>query len=385
MKTVKLGDIANVVRGASPRPMGDPRFFGGNIPWVKISDVTASDGRTLRKTKEGVTQEGQEKSRLVKKGELIVSNSGSIGKPVFMGIDGCIHDGFLTFLNISPKVEKIWIYWFFIWHKEKIHSLANLGTQMNLNTTIVKNIQIPLPQQETQKKIVAILDAANTLRQKTKTLIEKYDQLTQSLFLEMFGDPLRNNKKLPKIKLGKLGKWQSGGTPSRQKPQYFEGNIPWLSSGELNTIFSTVSKEYISNSAINESSAKIIAPESLLLGMYDTAALKSTINKVPLSCNQAIAYCKIDKEIANTIYIYYIIQIGKEHYRRLQRGVRQKNLNLSMINNIEILFPPLPLQNQYAKRVQAIEDQKAKAQASLEKSEELFQSLLQKAFKGEIY
>ena len=265
-----------------------------------------------------------------------------------------------------------------------LNKVASKTAQPALSLQKIKSIKIPLPPLETQKKIAEILDAADTLRQKTKTLIEKYDQLTQSLFLAMFGDPVVNNKKLPTIKLGELGKWQSGGTPSRQKPDYFNGDIPWLSSGELNTMFSADSKEHISSFAINESSAKIIAPGSLLLGMYDTAALKSTINQVPLSCNQAIAYCKIDKEIANTIYIYCIIQIGREHYRRLQRGVRQKNLNLSMISNIEILFPPISLQNQFAKRVQAIEEQKVKAQESLEKSEELFQSLLQRAFNGKL-
>ena len=200
----------------------------------------------------------------------------------------------------------------------------------------------------------------------------------------MFGDPVSNSKKLPKIKLGKLGKWQSGGTPSRSNSAYYDGEIPWLSSGELNQMYISDSKEHITEQAIKESNTKLIAKGSILLGMYDTAALKSTINTEVVSCNQAIAYCKLDDRLVNTSFVYNIIQIGKEHYRRLQRGVRQKNLNLSMVKGIEVLFPPIKLQNQFADRVQAIEAQKAQAQASLAQAEDLFNSLLQRAFKGEL-
>ena len=73
----------------------------------------------------------------------------------------------------------------------------------------------------------------------------------------MFGDPVANNKGLPKIKLGDLGKWQSGGTPSRKNSAYFEGDIPWLSSGELEEMYISDSKEHISQEAVNESALKL--------------------------------------------------------------------------------------------------------------------------------
>jgi type I restriction enzyme S subunit len=144
------------------------------------------------------------------------------------------------------------------------------------------------------------------------------------------------------------------------------------------------SKEHITETAIKESSTRLIEKGSLLLGMYDTAALKSTISTIDITCNQAIAYSKLDDKLVNTVYAYFIIQIGKEDYKKFQRGVRQKNLNLSMIKNLEILLPHLKLQNQFAERVTLIEEQKAITQKSLAKSEDLFNSLLQKAFKGEL-
>lgn len=279
----------------------------------------------------------------------------------------------------------------FLLHLLKGHSFQNFilnvggrAAQAGFNKEDLKEFQFQLPPLKEQKRIAAILDAADLYRQKTKALIAKYDELTQSLFLEMFGDPVTNPKGWEVIKLGDLGNWKSGGTPSRKISEYFEGSIPWLSSGELEKMYVSESKEFISEAAIIETSAKLVESGSILLGMYDTAALKSSINKIPLSCNQAIAFCKLDESKATNLFVYSIIQIAKNHYKRLQRGVRQKNLNLSMIKSIEILNPPITLQNQFAERVQAIEQQKAQAQESLAKAEDLFNSLLQRAFKGEL-
>lgn len=266
----------------------------------------------------------------------------------------------------------------------RLINASNTSTITNISQDGLASVKIPLPPLPQQKKIAAILDAADAYRQKTKALITKYDELTQSLFLDMFGDPVTNNKNLPKIKIGALGKWQSGGTPSRRNPDYYEGNIPWLSSGELNQKYIDDSEEHITEIAITESNSKLIEKGSLLLGMYDTAALKSTITTTIMSCNQAIAYCKLNQELVNTSYVYHVIQIGKEYYRRLQRGVRQKNLNLTMVKGIKILMPPIEQQNQFEKSVYAIESQKEIAQKKLLKSEALFNSLLQKAFKGEL-
>lgn len=190
---------------------------------------------------------------------------------------------------------------------------------------------------------------------------------------------------LLKAELGKVGEWKTGGTPSRSNNEYYNGNIPWLSSGELNNMYCFKSVEMITELAIKESSAKIIEKGSLLLGMYDTAALKSTINMIECSCNQAIAYSKLDEKLVNTIYVYYCIQIGKDFYKSQQRGVRQKNLNLSMIKGLEILMPDLKRQNQFADFINQVDKLKFEMQKSLEEMENNFNSLMQRAFKGELF
>ena len=99
----KLGSICEVVRGGSPRPMGNPKYFSGNIPFLKIADVTKSDGKFVSQSVTHVNEEGAKKSRLLPKGSLILSNSGTVCIPKFLGADACIHDGFISFLEVTVQ------------------------------------------------------------------------------------------------------------------------------------------------------------------------------------------------------------------------------------------------------------------------------------------
>jgi type I restriction enzyme S subunit len=265
-----------------------------------------------------------------------------------------------------------------------LNDVISGSAQPQITRTGLKNVRVPNPPLKTQQRIAGILDNATALRDKTAQLLIEYDLLAQSVFLEMFGDVVSNPKGLEIRKLGDLGKWQSGGTPSRSITAYYDGKIPWLSSGELNEMYISDSKEHITEKALKESSTKLVPKGSLLLGMYDTAALKSTINTIDLACNQAIAFGVLDPELINIVYAYYIIQIGKDHYKRLQRGARQQNLNLSLVKAIKILYSPLELQNEFADKIALIEQQKALAKQELQQSEDLFNCLLQQAFMGEL-
>ena len=139
--------------------MGDPRYFGGSIPFVKISDVTASDGRTLRETTTTVTEDGSQRSRLLKAGSLILSNSATICVPVFLGVDACIHDGFVAFDKLSSDVSQEYLFHFFNYVRPHLRNKHKQGvTQVNLNTGIVADITIPLPPLAEQKRIVAKIE-----------------------------------------------------------------------------------------------------------------------------------------------------------------------------------------------------------------------------------
>lgn len=246
------------------------------------------------------------------------------------------------------------------------------------------NFQVPVPPLPKQRHIAAILNQADALRAKRREALAQLDSLTQSIFIEMFGDPASNSLNLPLASLSELGSWHSGGTPPRGEERYFIGDIPWFSSGELEKMYISRSTEHISEEAVRQTSAKLVPSGALMLGMYDTAALKASITTVDCSCNQAIAFAKIRPEIAETVYVYYAIIVGREHFRRLQRGVRQKNLNLSMIRDIQIPAPTIDHQQVFSKRVQALETIKAAHQTALTELDSLFASLQHRAFRGEL-
>ncbi|MDI6716861.1 MAG: restriction endonuclease subunit S [Actinomycetota bacterium] len=156
-----LGDIVNIRRGASPRPKGNPRYFAKKgIHWIKISDLRKYQrGKFLAGTDEFLTEEGKRKSFFVEAGTLLLTNSGTVGKPVILGIDGCIHDGYLALLE--PNVDKNYLYYLLEKSRKKLIELAPRCTQPNLNTMIVKAFRVPLPPIPEQQQIARILQTVD--------------------------------------------------------------------------------------------------------------------------------------------------------------------------------------------------------------------------------
>lgn len=288
---------------------------------------------------------------------------------------------------VTPKTKEInprYVYYFL---KNNMHILQKgfRGAGLkNISKSYLDQIDIPIISLEEQNRIVWVLDKTEKLICQRKQSIEALEALIKSVFLEMFGDPVLNPQEYPIISLSQLGKWQSGGTPLRSKEYYYDGNIPWYSSGELNDVHIFQSKENINSRAIRETSAKLVKAGSLLLGMYDTAALKSSITRVDASCNQAIAFSLLSENKCNSLYVYMAIQLGKRMHLSRRRGVRQRNLNLNMIKGIKIPLPPVKDQNRYALIFEKTLDEIDKLKDSLNRLETLFQSLLQKAFRGEL-
>lgn len=156
-KSTKIDDVCRIRRGASPRPIQDYLRNKG-IPWVKISDATASNSRFINSTSEFIKEEGKERSRFIERGTLILSNSATPGIPKFMGIDACVHDGWLImdeFKNITDE----FLYYTFLNERNKLLNLSNGSVFRNLKTDIVKNYEIKVPSINEQKVITNILSS----------------------------------------------------------------------------------------------------------------------------------------------------------------------------------------------------------------------------------
>lgn len=324
---------------------------------------------------------------LLSEGDLLISLTGNVGRVgVLAGamLPAALNQRVGALKVRSEKIDRRYLFHILnseTFEREAIKNSKGIA-QLNLSSKWVEKYEIRLPPLEEQRRIAEVLDKADGLRQKRRLALQKLDTLLHSVFLEMFGDPALNSKRLSTVRLGDIGKWQSGGTPSRSRTDYFNGQIPWFSSGELESREVTKSREHISVAAIKETTARSVAKGSLMLGMYDTAALKASFAGLDCSCNQAIAFALLDEAIVVPDYVYFAIKIGREHFRRLQRGVRQKNLNLSMIKEIAIPKPTVSDQRLFGKFVISSEKAKARQLESLRILDSFMAGLQQIAFSG---
>lgn len=247
----------------------------------------------------------------------------------------------------------------------------------------LRKLKIPLPPLPTQKKIAALLDEADQLRRLNQQILEKYDALTQAVFLEMFGDPVRNEKGWEKIVLEKLSKITSGSTPSRKNQDYYKGNIPWVKTGEVNGTLILDSEEKISKEALENSSCKLYPKGSIIIAMYGQGKTRGQIGilGIEATTNQACAVIP-PSELMDFHYLFYLLKMSYENLRSLGRGGNQPNLSTGLLKKFEVINPPINYQTQFATRIQNIEQQKSLAQAALKKSEDLFNALLQQSFSG---
>ena len=381
VKKVKLGDLGKIITGNTPSKKTLEFYDSNDIPFIKPDDFKTIDEISLSKgNKNYISENARNSARIVPKNSVLVTCIGIIGKVM-------ISESELSFnqqINAIVPNELIlskYLAYLLLYNKPKLDFISNAPVVPIINKTQFSEFEVTFHENiDVQEKIIQNLENLDNQILKRRHQSKLLSNLVKSRFNEMFGDPVLNEMGWDKHALKEFGIWKSGGTPKRNEEEFFRGNIPWITSGELEHKYIEDSFEKISEKAIECSSAKIIEKGSLLLGMYDTAGLKSSINTKVMSCNQAIAFAKLDDKITNTIYVYYVIQNLRSMLLNQQRGVRQKNFNLSMIKNISIPLPPLSLQNEFANFVAQVDKSQLAIQKSLEELETLKKSLMQEYF-----
>ena len=189
-----VDELAEVVRGASPRPAGDPKYFGGPIPWITVGPITAAEGAFLRAVPESVTELGKENSRYIEPGTLLLTNSGAtLGVPKITLIGGCINDGVAALLEVEGPL-KMYLLHHLSSLTESLRRINQGAAQPNLNTSIIRAILIPLPPSSEQDRIVTEIDRRLSLVREVESQIEanslRSDRLRQSILAEAFSGRL---------------------------------------------------------------------------------------------------------------------------------------------------------------------------------------------------
>ncbi|GAA7864590.1 restriction endonuclease subunit S [Helicobacter pylori] len=207
---VRLGDITEIKRGASPRPIENPKWFcaNSNVGWVRISDIS-KNSRFLYKTAQKLSKKGIEKSRLVKQNSLIMSMCATIGKPIITKIDTCIHDGFVVFEN--PKIDLNYLYYFLCYIEKEWLESGQQGSQVNLNVDLIKNKEVFYPKDLNEQIAIAnILSALDRYLYTLDSLILKKEGVKKALSFELLSQRKRLkgfNQAWQRVRLGDIANY----------------------------------------------------------------------------------------------------------------------------------------------------------------------------------
>ena len=245
----------------------------------------------------------------------------------------------------------------------------------------LEKVKVKVYAKELQEKISIQLDKVQKIISESKAILEKYDTLIKSRFIEMFGDP-HNNTKYHYKNVGEFTTVTSGGTPDRKNNEYWKnGKIPWVKTTELQNNELTEVEEFITQKGLDESSAKMMPKGTLLIAMYGQGKTRgmTAYLGIEASTNQACA-CIIPSKEINQRYLWYYFILSYDKLRDLAKGGNQPNLNGNMIKSFPVLMPPIDMQNKYVSFVQQIDKSKFAVQKSLEKAEILYKSLMQEYF-----
>lgn len=408
MTIKKINEFAKVRRGASPRPISDPKYFGGNVGWVRIADVSNSK-KYLYKTTQYVSSLGESLSVRVDKGDLIMSIAGTVGRPIIIGMPACIHDGFVHIFDFKDS-DSEFLYYSLQFIEEKIKSFGQAGTQVNLNTQIVGNIGIFFPEYSEQLKIAQILSKIDQSIEKTEQLIAKYERIKTGLMQDLLTRGIDENgairtegvhefkdSPLGRIpvewevkKIGDLGNWKGGKTPRKSNQKYWNnGNKLWYSSKDIEGSIVSDSFYKITEDAILETNQNIFPALDSLIFVFRSGILRHTFPIVrstkPFSVNQDLKVLVPYKEYV-PYFLFQKFKSLEKYFLKIavKVGTTVESVDVNVFFNFEIALPKLEEQRQILLILDNLDTQKDFLNSELNKFQHLKTALMQDLLTGKV-
>ena len=368
---IRIKDVARIVRGGSPRPAGDAKFYGGSIPFLKVGDLTKNEQVYLKKFSSTITELGLSNTRLVKENTLLLTNSGAtLGIPKITSFPTTFNDGIAAFLSLKKSLN-IFLFYFLKSRTKWYLELASLGQgQPNLNTEIIANTNFAIPPLQEQTQIANYLDAkTKVIDQKINLLQQKithYKAYRKTLINETVTKGLDKSVKLKDSGIDWLGQipehWEVNRLKSilrkkitdgpHETPEFTNEGYPFISvdgiqDGEL----TFDGCRFISESDFKRYTKKVvIEKDDLFMGKAaSTGKIARVKVDLPFTVWSPIAVIKILKSINSTFVEYFL----KSDVVQLQIDFlcthnTQKNIAMKDIPRILFVFPPFNEQQQIA-------------------------------------
>ena len=390
----KIGDVCVVERGSSPRPID--QFItedGGGINWIKIGDTTES--MYITETAQKIKPEGMKKSRYVEPGDFLLSNSMSFGRPYILKIDGCIHDGWLVLKDKDEIFDKRFLYYYLSSKAtyQKFKHMAVGGVVNNLNSEMVRKIDVPVPSKDEQMDTADLLDKICNIISLRKRELNCLDDLIRARFVELFGNPVENPKGYYVATLQELINkgfimYHLDGNHGGDYPkseEFVDNGVPYISAN------------CIVNDEIDFSKAKFLTPEragKLRKGIAQnddvlfahnatvgpTVVLHTDEEKVILGTSLTAYRCNKEKIMPNYLKAYMLSDGFVRQYSGDMKQTTRNQVPITAQKKYLFLIPPIEEQKQFAAFAVQIAKSKAAVQKALDQAQLLFDSLMQEYF-----
>ncbi len=353
-----LGEVATIIGGSTPKSNIE-EYWGGSHYWVTPADLKGNkyQGATPRTITDLAIQKTN--LQLLPKGTVLLSSRAPIGKVAITTVPMYCNQGFKNIV-CSEQLLNEFVYWYLLNKTDYLNSLGRGATFKEISKKATEQIPIPVPPLSEQQRIVSELDLLSSIIEKKKAQLKEYDQLAQSIFYDMFGDPVTNEKGWEVKKLVDCCK----NCDSQRKPitakDRIKGAIPYYgASGVVDYV-----KDYIFDGEyllISEDGANLIIRSTPIAFRIKG---KTWVNNHA----HVLQFDALFKQI----FVEYSINL--RDISSIVTGCAQPKLTQAAMNNINIPYPPLSLQQQFTEKIEAIEKQKALIQQSIAEAETLFNS-----------
>jgi type I restriction enzyme S subunit len=392
----KLGELCEINIGKTPS-RSKPSYWGGENPWLSIADM--NQGRSLWRTKESITNEGIRASGIkpVPKNTLLLSYKLSIGKVGITERDMFTNEAIAALPVIDPSILSVdYLYWT-LSTIDLLETSDRAAMGATLNKAKLKELQIPLPPLDEQKRIAAILDAADALRAKRRQSIAQLDALIQSTFLDLFGDALdsapvdiaSDRKTLPKgctwTLLTDVARLATGHTPDRERSDYWNGEIPWISLTDIRNLDGKIAKatlQSVTPLGIDNSSSVLLPKNTVCFSRTASVGFVTVMGREMCTSQDFMNW--VCGEKIEPIYLMWALIISRKRLLALSTGSTHRTIYMRVIERFRVLLPAIEKQRRFAAIVESIEHQKTTQRTHLAELDTLFAALQHRAFRGEL-
>jgi type I restriction enzyme S subunit len=294
------------------------------------------------------------------------------------------------FVALRPKsvTSSRWLqYWLrskpFI---ERKNALCTGATQKAITNEAIRELTIPLPPLSEQKRLVKILDDVDVLCQLRVKADGKTASSIPATFFSWFGDPTSNTKNLPVVMLGDIAKLERGRfTPRpRNDPSYFDGEYPFIQTGDISASGGLLSTWKQTLNERGKAVSKEFPAETIVMAIVGATIGATAILKIPVYCTDSIIGIRVNKKLSLTEYIEFVLRARRPLLLAQAPDAARANLNLEILREIPIPLPSLELQKNFVDHVHEIQALQVKQAVSRQRISELFQSLLYRAFQGDL-